>query len=251
VGQTERVVALVEGVLGDAVVGIYLHGSAVLGGLKPTSDLDLLVVAGRATTPGERRKLVEGLLPISGRGDPSGRSRPVELTVIVQGDVRPWHYPPPLEFQYGDWWRGEFERGLEPWESPNPDVALLLEMVRQADHALVGPRPGLVLDAVPAADLRRSMLDGIPGLLADLTGDERNVVLTFVRIWTTLATGVIRSKDAAADWALPLLPPEHRAVLARARAMYLGERAEDWGEMLPLVRPFVDYVIGQIRGIGH
>jgi streptomycin 3"-adenylyltransferase len=230
---------------------MYLHGSAVLGGLKPTSDIDLLVVAGRPTTTDERRRLIDGLLPISGRGDPSGRSRSVELTVVVQGEVRPWHYPPPLELQYGDWWRSEFERGnYEPWESPNPDLALLLEMVRQADRPLFGPAPGEVLDAIPWADVRRSMLDGIPALLSYLDGDERNVVLTFVRIWTTLATGIIRSKDAAADWAMPLLPPEHRPVLARAPAMYLAEVTEDWGNLMPRVRPFVDHVIDEIHRAG-
>ena len=76
------------------------------------------------------------------------------------------------------------------------------------------------------------MLDGIPALLGFLDGDEANVVLTFARIWTTLATGVIRSKDAAADWALRRLPPEHRAVLEHARAIYLGDAPEEWGDLL-------------------
>jgi streptomycin 3"-adenylyltransferase len=93
------------------------------------------------------------------------------------------------------------------------------------------------------------MLDGIPGLLSDLDGDERNIVLTFARIWTTLATGVIRSKDAAADWALPLLPPEHRAVLVHARSIYLGDAPEEWGDLLPRVRPHVDHVIGAIERV--
>jgi len=248
--QCGRVVALVRELLGEAVVGVYLHGSAVLGGLKPTSDLDVLVVANRSMTPDERRELIGLLMPISGRGDPTGRSRSIGLEVVVQADVRPWIYPPRLELQYGDWWRDEFERGnFSPWESPNPDLALLLEVVLQADHPLFGPPPSEVLDPIPSGDLRRAMLDSIPALLSYLDGDERNVVLTFARIWTTLATGLIRSKDAAADWALPLLPPEHRPVLALARDIYLGEAPEAWGDLLPQVRPHVDHVIGEIRRV--
>jgi streptomycin 3"-adenylyltransferase len=90
------------------------------------------------------------------------------------------------------------------------------------------------------------MFDSIPALLGFLDGDEGNVVLTFARIWTTLATGIIRSKDAAADWALPRLPPEHRAVLEHARAIYLGDAAEEWGDLLPRVRPHVDHVLAEI-----
>jgi len=248
--QCGRVVALVRELLGEAVVGVYLHGSAVLGGLKPTSDLDVLVVANRSMTPDERRELIGLLVPISGRGDPTGRSRSIGLEVVVLADVRPWIYPPRLELQYGDWWRDEFERGnFSPWESPNPDLALLLEVVLQADHPLFGPPPSEVLDPIPSGDLRRAMLDSIPALLSYLDGDERNVVLTFARIWTTLATGLIRSKDAAADWAIPLLPPEHRPVLALARDIYLGDAPEAWGDLFPRVRPHVDHVIDEIRRV--
>ncbi len=248
VNQCDRVVGLVRELLGDAIVGVYLHGSAVLGGLKPTSDLDVLVVAGRSMTPSERRELIGRLLPISGRGDPTGRSRSVGLDVVVQADIQPWRYPPRLELQYGDWWRNEFERGdFAPWQSPNPDIAILLAMVLQANHPLFGPPPSEVLDPIPPADLRQAMLDSIPALLSYLDGDERNVVLTFARIWTTLATGIIRSKDAAADWALARLPLEQRAVLALARDMYRGEAAEEWGDLVPRVRPHVDHVIGEIR----
>ena len=246
--QPERVVALVREVLGTAVIGAYLHGSAASGDLHPTSDIDLLVVTRRPTTLDEKRVLIEGLLPMSGRGDSTGHSRSVDLAIVVEADIRPWRYPPPLDFQYGDWWRREFEQGeLTPWESPNPDLTLLLEVALQADHPLFGPRPRSVLDPVPPADIRRAMLDGIPALLSDLDGDERNVVLTFARIWTTLATGVIRSKDAAADWALPRLPSEHRPVLVHARSIYLGDAPEEWGDLLPRVRPYVDHVISAIE----
>ncbi|MFJ8505076.1 aminoglycoside adenylyltransferase domain-containing protein [Streptomyces avermitilis] len=43
-------------------------------------------------------------------------------------------------------------------------------------------------------------------------------MLTFARIWTTLATDQIKSK-AAADWALTLLPPEHRPALEHVRQL--------------------------------
>jgi predicted nucleotidyltransferase len=248
--QTDLIVAIVRETLGEAVIGVYLHGSSVVGGLRPGSDIDVVAVTNRPTTLDEKRALITHFLPISGRGDPTGKSRPIELSIVVQSDVRPWRYPPRLDLQYGDWWRPEFARGeLTPWESPNPDLALVLEMVLRANHPLFGPPPADVLDPVPAADFRRALLDVIPVLLGDLDGDEANVVLTFARIWTTLATGVVRSKDAAADWALPRLPAEHRAVLEHARAIYLGDTPEEWGELLPSVRPHIDHVLGEIRSL--
>jgi len=246
--QIEQVVSLVRETLPGAVLGIYLHGSSVFGSLKPGSDLDLFAVASRRTTDAERHRLIERLLPISGPGDPTGESRPINLEIVAQSDVCPWRYPPRLDFQFGDWYRPEFAKGnFAPWNPANPDLAILLEMVRRANRPLFGPPPGELLDPIPGADIRRAMLDSIPDLLSYLDGDERNVVLTFIRIWTTLATGIMRSKDGAADWALPLLPPEHQAVLNYARANYLDGAPEEWGHLLPRVRPFVDYVIGEIE----
>ena len=56
--QLDAIVGLVRGVLGGDLVGAYLHGSAVLGQLRPRSDTDVLVVSRRRLTEGERRTLV-------------------------------------------------------------------------------------------------------------------------------------------------------------------------------------------------
>ncbi|WP_411041845.1 aminoglycoside adenylyltransferase domain-containing protein [Streptomyces collinus] len=69
------------------------------------------------------------------------------------------------------------------------------------------------------------------------------------RIWTTLATGQTRSKDAAADWALAQLPPEHRPVLEHGRQLYVNCRCseESWRETLRVkVRRRVDRVLAEI-----
>ena len=141
--QVDSCVRLFHDVLDGAVVGAYLFGSAVTSGLRADSDLDLLVVSRRRTTPAERRSLIDGLLSISrARGDVSGR-RHLEVTVVVEPDIRPWRYPPPMELQYGDWWRDEFEAGTEPWTSPNPDLALLIDgrSGRQRPVVRATPRP--------------------------------------------------------------------------------------------------------------
>ncbi len=246
--QLDRFLALVRDVLGPDVVGAYLFGSAVLGGLRPESDLDLLVVSKRRTTHETKHRLVDRLLRISGRRTPEGRWRRVELTVVVEREIKPWRYPPSFDFQYGDWLRREFESGnLAPWPTTtNPDLASLITMALLADTPLLGPSPSDVFDPVPHDDLLTAIVGDIDGLVRDLDEDTRNVILTLARIWSTVATGVIRSKDAAADWALARLPEEHREVLARARACYLGDLEERWDDLRPRVRPHADHVVAEI-----
>ncbi|WP_204016316.1 aminoglycoside adenylyltransferase family protein [Sphaerimonospora thailandensis] len=244
--QIPEIVRLVGDVLGPAAIGAYLHGSSVLGGLKPASDLDVLVVSRRPMDDREREALLAGLFEISGS---AAGVRPIELTVVVQSEVRPWRFPPIGDFLYGEWLRDEFEAAGVRRPEPMPDLALLIAMVLACDHPLTGPPPAQVLDPVPHADLVRASVAGIPGLLDDLDGDTRNVVLTFARIWTTLATGEVTSKDAAAGWALAQLPPEHRPVLRHAKELYLSCRyaEERWSDELKAqVRPHIDRVLTEI-----
>ncbi|MGW4113623.1 aminoglycoside adenylyltransferase family protein [Actinosynnema sp. NPDC004786] len=241
--QAQEVVELVGDVLGGEVVGAYLHGSAVLDRLRPASDVDVLVVARRSLEPGERRALVRGLLDTPG-------DRPVELTVVAHPEVRPWRYPPTGDFLYGEWLRGEFEAGAVPEPAPMPDLALLVTAVLAGDHPLAGPPPARVLDPVPRADVVRASTAAIPALLADVEHDTRNVVLTLARIWVTVATGEIRSKAAAADWAASRLPPRHRAVLEHAKRLYLGFRYDEerWSDELKARVPdHVRHVVTEIR----
>jgi predicted nucleotidyltransferase len=245
--QLDRVVTLVRDVLGTDVVGAYLFGSAVLGGLRPDSDLDVLVVSKRRTTREEKQHLIDRLLAISGTRTPQGRLRRIELTIVVEREIKPWRYPPSMDFQYGDWLRGEFERGnVEPWPTTNPDLASLITMVLLADRPLLGPPPSHILDPVPHTDLVSAIVGEVDALLGSLDRDTRNVVLTLARIWSTVATGAIRSKDVAADWALTRLPQEHRVALAHARAVYVGDEEERWHELEPRVHLYANYVAAQI-----
>jgi predicted nucleotidyltransferase len=248
--QIATAIDIVRDVLGDTVLGAYLYGSAVTSGLRPDSDLDILVISDRSLTGRERADLIRRLLPISGRRAVGGRARSIELTILARPALYPWRYPPSIEFQYGDWLRAKFERGeLPEWPHPDPDVAVLVETARRAAVPLLGPPIAAVLESVPRADVVRAMVDTIPVLMPGIEeGDDiRNGLLTLARIWTTLATGEIRSKDEAATWALAHLPDEHRPVLAHARTAYLGEQPEDWRELGSRASLYVDYVVERIR----
>ena len=246
--QLDAALAVVVECIGpEAVIGAYLYGSAVAGGLRPDSDLDLFFVTRQRMELIQKRCLIDGLLPISGRETRPAGWRPLELTVVVQSDVRPWRYPPRWDLQYGEWMRQQFLAGEEePWPTANPDLAVLVTMVRASGRALRGPDPEEVLEPVPPEDLVRAMTDEIPQLLGDLDSDTRNVLLTLARIWATLETGRILSKDAAAAWVIERLPDPYRAPLEEARRLYL-----DGGYVMRFdaaaVRALAEDVIDKIR----
>ena len=248
--QIERLVDGVHDLLKDDLVGAYLHGSGVLGGLRPHSDIDMIAVVSRRTTPDEKRRLVDFLLAVSGTDDSAGTPRPIELDVVVESAIRPWRYPPEFDLHYSELWRKEFESGkLEPWpNTTNVDLASVVTMALLGRSALFGPPPSEVFDPVPRRDYIDSILRDTKTVDEYLDWDARNVVLTLPRIWSAVATDEVHSKDSAAAWALPRLPEEHRPVLERARAIYRGEADEaPWDDVLPQVRAYAGHVVSEIE----
>ncbi len=218
---------VVEAVLGRPALGAILSGSAVDGGLRPLSDVDLIVVVEDAPDEAARGRLAVALMGVSGRYG-GGPARPLDVTLVRRADVVPWRYPPKRAFAYGEWLRAAYEAGTGPAPGPHPDVAIALAQARAIGVALRGPAARHMLDPVPEADLRRALLDAVPALLGDLRGDERNVLLTLARMWRTAATGAFVPKDAAAAWAAARLPSELGSSLVLAGRAYVGECADDW-----------------------
>jgi streptomycin 3"-adenylyltransferase len=242
-----EVAAIAREVLGDAVVGIYLHGSAVLGGLRPTSDLDVLAVVDRPTSEPQRREIVDRLLQISGSRARRGPARPVEFNILLASAVRPWVHPPDVELLYGEWERDQYEAGYVPAPRPHADFAPIVVITREHGVSLGGPPPRDVFDPIPDAAVRRAIVGGLPSLDGDLPTDTRNVLLTLARGWFTIATGRITTKDEAAGWVLERLPPEHRPPLAAARTMYLeGWDRDDWGDDLPAAKATAALLVDEI-----
>lgn len=247
--QTERVLRLVREVLGHDVLGAYEHGSAVLGGVQTTSDIDILVITGRLATMAEKRQLVDGLMAISAPFPPPSPERCVEVTVVALAQVRPWRYPPSFDLQYGEWLRKRFENGddLALQATVNPDLTTLLTIVLLGDQPLFGPPPGALLDPVLMQDCIRAMVGDIDSFMDDFEGDTRNLLLRLARIWQTVVTGVIDRKDRAAAWAQERLPSEYQQLMDRARAMYLGWQPDKWTDWPSEARASADYMISQIR----
>jgi len=244
----EAVAALdaVEAVLGRPALGAILTGSAVDGGLRPLSDVDLLVVVEDAPDDTARRRLAAALMRLSGRYGGGGQVRPLDVTLVRHADVVPWRYPPTRAFAYGEWLRAAYEAGAGPAPAPHPDVAIALAQARAIGVALRGPSAHELLDPVPEADLRRALLDALPELLDDLRGDERNVLLTLARMWRTAATGEFVPKDAAASWAAARLPSGYGAWLEVAGRAYVGGHVDDgqWHEAV--VAALAERLCGEI-----
>src|SRR5690554_2213624 len=252
--QLSKTLDVIERHLASTLLAVHLYGSALDGGLKPYSDIDLLVTVATKIDGTERQALMLDLLKISA---PLGMNRDLcvrEVSGVVRDDVAPWRYPARRELQFGEWLRKDILDGVVEPAVIDADLAILLTQARQHSIALAGPPAAEFFDSVPESDIFKALADSLKlwNVPSDWAGDERNVVLTLARVWYSAATGKIAPKDVAADWVIECLPEKHRSTLSEAREAYLGHcedrlalRGEQLTDLIMLIKHEVTTLIGQ------
>ncbi len=238
------------------VTGVYLYGSGATTGLRPDSDIDLLLLTREALSPAERASLVSMLLRISGRNVPGPRSaagvvgRPFEVTSGVVDDLNPLTVTPRRDFQYGEWMRSEFVGGAVPAPTQDPDVVILLATALHAHRVLHGQPLRDFVPAVPPALLQQAQLAALPDLINDFGGDERNVLLTLARIVVTIESGEILPKDLAATRVSRRLVTDEADLLRLAGEEYLGGPRADWTRETERAAGLMQTLLGLIQQAG-
>jgi len=243
--QVMQVISIAENLFHEQILGIYLYGSATMCGLRPDSDIDILIITTQGISDSIRDNLTKQLLAISGS---VGRKekRPLEVTVIRQNDIVPWSFPPRCEYMYGEWLREEMEAGKSPQSCYDPDIAILLWQARKSSMTLKGLESQKLLPSISFCEIKKAIQSSLPGLISGFEGDERNVLLTLSRMWFTLETKEITSKDIAAEWAMSKLPDSFVPLMELAKNGYLGKCIDKWGEKQAETLLFVDFLSKKI-----
>lgn len=197
--------------LGPALIGVYLHGSAVLGDYHPArSDIDILAVCAAPLAATEREQLGAALgrdaLPC-----PAGSG--LEFSLVTQAAARDRARAPAFELHGWD------DHGrVRPGDGRgDPDLPLHYAVVRQIGLVVCGPPPTDVVRDVPRDELLGLVVDELDWTVANATASTQ--VLIACRAWALSVDGCFRSKREAAEWALARGAPATVAdVLADHRA---------------------------------
>jgi streptomycin 3"-adenylyltransferase len=202
------------------LVGVYVHGSAALGGFGPASDLDVLVVAnGEADWPGLGAELL---------GD-CGRPRALELSVVAAHAALhaapPWLYHLHVN-------SGESRFGLGAGRG-DPDLVAHYAVTRAAGVAITGPPPDAVFGAISRKELLDYLRDELQWGVGN--GDQRYAVLNTCRSVAYARSGRLLSKVDGGAWWLE----EHGEQPIVDEALTAQREGRDLGPSTPEARVFV------------
>lgn len=212
-----RVVEILTHVLGPALVGTYLHGSAVLGGFDARrSDLDVLAVCRRPTEPDVRAPLGE-LLAASGPRCPAAG---LEFSLVAERTVRHPAAAPAFELHVTTA-LGDAKVVDGHGHDGDPDLVLHLAVCHEAGRALDAGPPAAHLFAPVPRDLVLAQL------AAELTwgvehGTPEYAVLNACRAWRYAVGGTLVSKLDGARWAARRCDSGDADLVATAVARHRG-----------------------------
>lgn len=208
--------------LGTELLGVYLHGSAALGGWVRGSDLDVLVIVG------DRAEL--DWASIGEVVAASGHPVPLELSVVRAADAR-WPAPP---------WPYVLHVATHPGEGParivvgaagtgDPDLALHYLVVHTHGQVVHGPAPTTLVGQMSRRHVLRHLRDELQWGLCH--ADEKYAVLNACRAQAYAIDGLVLSKTGGAQWASAHLGDFTqligRAKLAQQDGILLGPSTEE------------------------
>ncbi|WP_195849184.1 aminoglycoside adenylyltransferase domain-containing protein [Arsenicicoccus cauae] len=210
----DRVLAALREQLGDDLVGVYVHGSAALGGfVRGRSDLDVLAVVSEGEgegQPHERDWAAVGAA-VSTVGD---EWTPLELSVIrrslAESPHEPWDFA--VHVTASDGAQPDSRVVLDRGDG-DPDLLLHLAVVRAAGIALHGPAPAELVGAIDRDEVLAQLVDELRWGVDN--ADEGYAVLNACRALRFAETGELVSKVDGAEWLLEQRP-EHEVVVRRA-----------------------------------
>jgi hypothetical protein len=208
-----RQLATVLGALPDTdLVGLYLHGSAVLGGFSPAhSDIDILAVVSRGGSAAGQSRTGAAVAGTIDRCPGHG----LELTIITAataGSLRNC----PFEVRVTATAAGGPHVIPGAGHPGDPELILHAEVCRRYGLAVTGPPPNRVFAQVPVERLRWAICRQLDWALAQ--GPQGHAVLTACRALRFAAQGRLCAKVEAGRWYLSQHP--HHPLVAEALVLH-------------------------------
>ena len=214
-------------ILGENLVGVYLHGSLAMGCFNPRkSDLDLLTVVRETPDDACRRTYLEMVTELSARMPENRSHGGIEMSVVRKDVCNPFVYPTPFELHFSvghaEWYRRDPDDYIRKMKGTDKDLAAHFTIVRSRGICLYGLPIREVFGEVPAADYLDSIRADICGAREEIAGDTMYLTLNLARVLAYCTEGKILSKQEGGEWALTNLPEKFRPLLRTALADYTG-----------------------------
>ncbi len=207
--------------LRDNLVGVYLHGSAVMGCYNPAkSDIDLIVVVKEPLEDGVKRRYLDMVIRLNEKGPAKG----IEMSVVTRSVCRPFVYPTPFDLHFSvahlAWYQKDPEDYIRKMKGTDKDLAAHFTIIGKRGKCLWGMPIEEVFDPVPAADYMDSIREDIADAEEEIMDNPMYLILNLARVLAYLKEELVLSKKEGGEWALRNIPEKYHPLIRTALQEY-------------------------------
>lgn len=210
-------------ILGEKLVGFYVHGSIAFGCFTwATGDIDFLVVVDAPLTQPEKEALIRVLLDMDGEAPPKG----FEMSVVLRDVCESFQHPTPFGLHFSNAHKGRAEADLSAYcrdmHGVDPDLAAHFTVIRHRGETLFGQPIAAVFGEVPRAAYVDSIIGDVRSAPGEIVENPVYITLNLCRVLAYLQDGAVLSKRQGGEWGLAHLPEKYHSLLQSALAAYEG-----------------------------
>ena len=235
-------------ILKDNLVGIYLHGSAVMGCYNPDkSDLDLIVVVKESMTEAVKRSFMDMVVELNSKGPSKG----IEMSIVKKSVCKPFVYPTPFELHFSvahiDWYRNDPDNYISKMKGEDKDLAAHFTIITHRGKCLYGASIKDTFADVPTQDYIDSIWNDIADAEEEITDNPMYLILNLARVLAYLNDGLVLSKKEGGEWALNNVPKRYHSLIQEAMDEYADGAGISYN--MNLAKEYAGYMVGEIEGI--
>lgn len=221
---TGKLVEKAYTVLGERLIGIYLHGSMAMGCFNPNkSDIDLIVVVNGDISDKQKLELMNEIVKFNSLAPAKG----FEISFVKSEYCKPFVYPTPFELHFSpvhlDKFKASPEKYIKEMKGVDKDLAAHFTVINNYGKVLYGGKISEVFGEVPRDDYIDSIYYDIENAVLDITDNPVYVTLNLCRVLCFLCSGQCVSKADGGRWALSK-PDFDNDIINGALDCYLSDR---------------------------
>lgn len=217
-------------ILGDNLIGIYLHGSAVMGCFNPEeSDIDLILVVKDEVSDAAKRQFMDMVVELNKQAPKKG----LELSIVKEEVCTPFVYPTPFELHFSvahlNWYQSNPEDYVAKMKGTDKDLAAHFTIIYHRGQVLYGKEIREVFAGVSHEAYMDSIWSDIEGAAEEVSENPMYIILNLCRVLGYKEEGLILSKKEGGEWMLgKLAADEWRAVEKPAGVVCRGNEERNF-----------------------
>ncbi|MBR4145003.1 MAG: DUF4111 domain-containing protein [Lachnospiraceae bacterium] len=233
-------------ILKENLVGIYLHGSLVMGCFNPEkSDIDLIIVVDDKMPDITKKAYMDMIVDLNSYAPAKG----IEMSIVRKEVCDPFVYPTPFELHFSamhlKWYKDNPEDYILKMNGTDKDLAAHFTIIGKRGKCLFGLPIEDVFAVVPKADYMDSIWNDIVEAPEEITENTMYLTLNLVRVLAFAKDGLVLSKKEGGDWGLKNVPEEYHSLIEDALSEYGSSVVPQYD--MELAVEYAEYMIQSIK----